>query len=130
MFTSCPPASSITVCPVVVLFLQGLERVIATDAPVDLAWGAELLLPGIRPRRMEAHPVPERTAQGFWAGTLVENSHITVKELKAMHFGILAFEEEQWEKVVRLWEDNQAVVYIIRNGTSKAPELMQHLRAL
>jgi len=114
----------------VVLFPQGLERSIATDASGDLAWGAELLLPGFRPGRMEAHPAPERTAQGFWAGTSVEGSHITIKELKAVHFGILAFQEELRGKVVRLWEDNQAVVHIIRNGTSKAPDLMQHLRAL
>jgi hypothetical protein len=114
----------------VVLFPQGLERSIATEASGDLAWGAELLLPGFRPGRMEAHPAPERTAQGFWAGTSVEGSHITIKELKAVHFGILAFQEELRGKVVRLWEDNQAVVHIIRNGTSKAPDLMQHLRAL
>jgi len=62
----------------VVLFPQGLERSIATDASGDLAWGAELLLPGFRPGRMESHPTPERTAQSFWPGTSVEGSHITI----------------------------------------------------
>ena len=69
---------------------SGLQR----DFLNNLAWGAELLLPGFRPGRMEAHPSPERTAQGFWSGTSVEKSHITVKELKAVHFGILAFAEQ------------------------------------
>ncbi len=32
--------------------------------------------------------------------------------------------------VVRLWEDNQAVVHIIRNKTSRSPALMAELRAL
>ena len=47
-----------------------------------------------------------------------------------MRKGILAFADDLRGRSVRLWEDNQAVVHIIRNHTSKSPLLMAELRLL
>ena len=40
-----------------------------------------------------------------------------------MRRGIEAFAQDLRGHVVRLWEDNQAVVHIIRNKTSRSPLL-------
>ena len=47
-----------------------------------------------------------------------------------MRKGIVNFAEDLRGHVVRLWEDNQAVVHIIRNRTSRSPQLMGELRLL
>jgi hypothetical protein len=56
--------------------------------------------------------------------------HITLKELVAVRRGIAMFQDDLRGRVVRLWEDNQAVVQIIRNKTSRSPALMSELRSL
>ena len=43
--------------------------------------------------------------------------HITLKELVAVRRCIVMFQDDLRGRVVRLWEDNQAVVQIIRNKT-------------
>ena len=47
-----------------------------------------------------------------------------------MRKGVVNFADDLRGHVVRLWEDNQAVVHIIRNRTSRSPQLMAELRAL
>ena len=93
---------------------------IYTDASSTLGYGAVL-----------SAPVAARKAVGGW-WTIPERArwHITMKELVAVRKGIELFANDLRGRVVRLWEDNMAVVYIIRNKTSTSPDLMAELRRL
>ena len=82
----------------VVLFPQGLGRAIATGASGTWRGGRSCSFQDSDRDAWSRH----RTAHGLWAGTSVEHSHITVKELKAVHFGVLAFEEDLRGKILRL----------------------------
>ena len=53
-----------------------------------------------------------------------------MKELVALRLGPNMYADELQGHTVRLWEDNQAVVFIIRNRTSRSPLLMAELRLL
>ena len=53
-----------------------------------------------------------------------------MKELKAVRFTVETFVKDLNGKRVLLWEDNQGVVAILTNVTSRAPALMAELRKL
>ena len=67
---------------------------------------------------------------GWWSLEERVQWHITLKELVAVRRGIDMYRDDLRGHVVRLWEDNQAVVHIIRTKTSRSPALMAELRAL
>ena len=67
---------------------------------------------------------------GYWSTQERELLHITEKELLAVRKGVSMHAEELRGRVVRLWEDNQAVVHILKSKTSRSPALMQELRQL
>jgi hypothetical protein len=82
-------------------------------------------------------------ARGGWGGMLSETTvargffaphqqryHITVKELVAVTNTVRALITQCRGHTIRLWEDNQAVVWILTNGCSKSPEIMSELRQL
>ena len=71
-----------------------------------------------------------RVAGGFWSPEERILFHITLKELIAVRKGLLVHAHDLRGRVVRLWEDNLAVVHIIRNRTSKSHALMAELRLL
>jgi hypothetical protein len=56
--------------------------------------------------------------------------HITLKEIVAVHSDIAVYQDDLRDSMVCLWEDNQAVVHIILNKTSRSPALMGELRGL
>lgn len=80
----------------------------------ELAWGG--LLNG-------------KPARGFWRPHQ-KRHHITILEAKAFRFVYETFRQELKGHTIRLWEDNQAVVAILKSWTSKSPELMKELRKL
>jgi hypothetical protein len=80
-----------------------------------LAWGGVLNM---------THP-----ARGFWK-QLQQEEHITLLELRAVLYTCQTFRHELRGKTVQLWEDNQAVVAILRSWTSKSPDIMRILRQL
>ena len=95
-------------------------RAIYTDASSTLGFGAVLSSPkGAR-----------KSFGGWWSLEERVQWHITLKELVAVRRGIVMFQDDLRGRVVRLWEDNQAVVQIIRNKTSRSPALMSELRSL
>jgi hypothetical protein len=53
--------------------------------------------------------------------------HITLKELVTVRRGITMYQDDLRGHVVRLWEDNQAVVHIISNKNLRSPALMAEL---
>ena len=67
---------------------------------------------------------------GFWTPEERLLYHITLKELIAVRRGLLTHANDLQGRVVRLWEDNMAVVHIIQNCTSRSPALMAELRLL
>ena len=67
---------------------------------------------------------------GYWSKTERELLHITHKELRAVIKGIRMNADALRGHVVRLWEDNMAVVHIIRAKTSRSAVLMAELRDL
>jgi hypothetical protein len=71
-----------------------------------------------------------RAIGGFWTPEERLLYHITLKELIAVRKGIRTYADELRGCVVRLWEDNAAVVHIIENKTSRSPALMAELREL
>lgn len=95
-------------------------RAIFTDASSTLGYGAVLKAPF----------AARKNFGGWWSLTERQQYHITFKELLAVRKGIEAFAPDLRGRVVRLWEDNQAVVHIIRNKTSRSPLLMAELRLL
>jgi hypothetical protein len=80
-----------------------------------LAWGATLNL--------------RRPARGYWRPHQ-QLEHITLLELRAVLYACQTFRSEIRGRLVRLWEDNQAVVAILRSWTSKSPDIMRILRRL
>ena len=67
---------------------------------------------------------------GYWSRAERELLHITHKELRAVIKGIRMNADALRGHVVRLWEDNMAVVHIIRAKTSRSAVLMAELRDL
>ena len=80
-----------------------------------LAWGATLNL--------------RLPARGYWRPHQ-QREHITLLELRAVLYACQTFRTEIRGRLVRLWEDNQAVVAVLRSWTSKSPEMMRVLRRL
>ena len=101
------------------LWPPSITRAIYTDASSELGYGA-----------VSSAPRTGRRTFGGWWQDEEREWHITMKELVAVRKGILAFADDLRGRSVRLWEDNQAVVHIIRNRTSKSPLLMAELRLL
>eukprot|EP00873_Tetraselmis_striata_P017338 jgi/Tetstr1/437602/TSEL_026269.t1 len=66
-------------------------------------------------------------ARGFWYDD-DRNAHITLKELKAVRLAIESFLPMLQNRHIRLHEDNQAVVGVLTNITSRSPRLMAELR--
>jgi hypothetical protein len=95
-------------------------RAIYTDASSTLGYGAVLQAP------LEAR----KSFGGFWELDERVQRHITLKELVAVRKGVVNFADDLRGHIVRLWEDNQAVVHIIHNRTSRSPQLMAELRKL
>ena len=72
------------------------------------------------------HTVP---AHGFWRAHQ-QRLHITELELRAVRYTVETFVEKLANRQVLLWEDNQAVVQVLTNHTSRSPRLMRQLRFL
>ena len=70
-----------------------------------------------------------RTARGFWSPEERQN-HITYLELLAVFNAVRSFLPWIRNRKVLLHEDNQAVVYILTNYTSRSKPLMSLLRKL
>ena len=68
-------------------------------------------------------------AHGFWRAAQ-RRLHITHLELKAVRYTVECFLKELRGHETLLWCDNQAVVHILTNVTSRSPELMAELRRL
>jgi len=69
-------------------------------------------------------------AHGIWTATEAQN-HITTLELLAVLRNLQAFSRHLMGKQIQLFEDNQAVVSILRNYTSRAgPVMMDIVRRL
>jgi len=88
------------------------DRTLHTDAS-RLAWGG--VLDGTVP------------AQGFWRGR-DRGRHINYLELMAVYLSLERFEGELQGSSVLLWEDNQTIVQVLTNRTTRSPELMHLLR--
>ena len=71
-----------------------------------------------------------RASGGYWSPEERLLYHITLKELIAVRRGIDTHRHDLAGCVVRLWEDNAAVVHIIANKTSRSFALMAELRLL
>ena len=70
-----------------------------------------------------------KTAHGHWAPDQ-KSKHIQVLELWAVYYALYTFRSELRGKVVLLKIDNMAVVYGVRNFTSKCADMMPILRKL
>jgi len=81
----------------------------------ELAWGGVL-----------NNSVP---ARGFWRAHQ-RREHITLLELRAVHYTVEAFVQRLAGRHVLLREDNQAVCAILTSWTTKSPEMMKELRRL
>eukprot|EP00873_Tetraselmis_striata_P006219 jgi/Tetstr1/426483/TSEL_016784.t1 len=66
-------------------------------------------------------------ARGFWYDD-DRNAHITLKELKAVRLAIESFLPMLQNRHIRLHENNQAVVGVLTNLTSRSPRLMAEPR--
>jgi hypothetical protein len=95
-------------------------RALWTDASSERGYGSILQVPHVA-----------RKAFGVW-WSLSEKLqwHITMKELVSVRRGILRFADDLRGHTVCLYEDNQAVVAIIKNRTSSSSLLMSELRLL
>jgi hypothetical protein len=85
----------------------------------ELAWGGVLNL----------HSPCPRSARGGWQAEQMPE-HITSKELRAVLYTVETFLPALRGRRVLLWEDNQAVGYILASWTSRSPLLMATLRRL
>jgi hypothetical protein len=85
------------------------------DASGTVGWGG--VLNGLTP------------ARGLWRPEQ-ESNHITLKELKAVRFTVETFLLDLKGKKVLLWEDNQSVVGVLTNLSSRSPAMMAELRKL
>ena len=56
--------------------------------------------------------------------------HLTLKELRAVTRAVTTFRAQLEGRVVQHFEDNQAVVQIINNLTTRSPAIMSELREL
>jgi hypothetical protein len=79
------------------------------------AWGAGLV---IGEQRFEA--------QGRWATP----AHISLLELKTVRRALESFGALVKGHRLKLWEDNQTALALLRSGTSKIPAMMNELREL
>ena len=68
-------------------------------------------------------------ARGFWYGP-DRDEHITWKELKAVRLAVESFLPHLRGRRVLLHEDNQSVVAVLSNLTSRSPVMMTELRKL
>ena len=68
-------------------------------------------------------------ARGVWTGG-DRQEHITYKELKAVRLAIKSFLPELRGRRLLLHEDNQSVVGVLTNLTSRSPTMMNELRKL
>ena len=64
-----------------------------------------------------------------WAGT-VADYHITIKELIPITIAAVVWGQRWRGKTVQAWCDNQAVVCIVNQGSSRDPEAMHLVRCL
>ena len=85
-----------------------------TDASM-LGWGAFLN------QKSPAH--------GFWRH-LQRRHHISMLELKAVRFAVESYLPQLRGRTVLLREDNQVVVALLSNWTSRSPEMFAELRKL
>jgi hypothetical protein len=99
------------------IWLEPTTRVGSVDAG-PYGWGGALDWARVLP-----------PAFGFWTAEEAE-WHITMRELCAVRLFIQAFLPECRRRRVLLFEDNQAVVFILTNMVTKSPQLMQELRRL
>lgn len=81
----------------------------------ELAWGAVLNM--------------RLPARGFWRAHQ-RREHITLLELRAVHYAVEAFIKQLRGRHVLLREDNQAVVAMLKSFTSRSPAIMRELRRL
>ena len=65
---------------------------------------------------------------GYWSPQERHLLHITQKEMRAVSKGVAMHADTLRGQTVRLWEDNLAVVHILRSKTSRSPALMRELR--
>ena len=74
-------------------------------------------------------PREHAPAAGYWSAEHA-SLHITWRELRAVRLFVEWYLEELRGRRLLLYEDNQAVVYILSHMTSRSPELMEELRKL
>ena len=75
-------------------------------------------------------PTEARRAFGsYWMADQIP-WHISMKELVAVRMRLNMYADKLRGHTVHLWEDNQAVVFIIRNRTSRSPLFMVELHLL
>ena len=101
---------------------------IYTDASGTLGYGCLVTNPSAAP---PAAAFRQELASfgGYWTPDEIP-FHITWKELAAVRKGIRECSAILAGQRVLLFEDNQAVVHMIRNRTSRSPALMAELRQL
>jgi hypothetical protein len=84
-----------------------ITRAIFTDSSSELGYGAVSWATHTGRRNF-----------GSWWQDKERQWHITMKELVSVRKGILAVADDLRGRSVRLWEDDQGVVHIIRNHTA------------
>ena len=96
------------------------SRAIWTNASSELGYGSILQVPH----------AARKTFRAWWSLPEKLQWHINMKELVSVRRGILRVANDLRGHTVCLYEDNQAVVAIIKNHTSSSPLLMSELRLL
>lgn len=101
------------------------EVALYTDASGKQGYGCLVTDPKLSPPQAAFKPHHARFG-GYWRPQEID-MHITAKELLAVRLAVQETAEILRGKRVVLWEDNQAVVHIIANRTSRSPALMSEL---
>ena len=145
-------------CPPARFFLRSLHDVLSTrtswdgrvrlsrQAQRDLQWWQRVRSADVgraiwqEPEQSTLHSDASKLGWGVMLDEMVpahgmwrprdRSRHITYLELLAVHRGLQTFLDRLRGRSVLLWEDNQAVVHILSNLTSRSPELMALLRRI
>ena len=95
-------------------------------------WVDASKIPGAGSGAILSGPRPEdgtTPARSIWTKQELLRS-INFLELRAIKVHLLQFERRLAHSVLLIWEDNQAVMFIMNNLVSRSPEMMCELRAV